>query len=135
MSYCSSGCYCPDYYKLINMDQKNYIIVKEISGILATLFSAITLIPQIYISCRTKGKETMSYSFLLITFLSVIFWFIYGLLIASVQTLLLEIVVGINVIILFSFKLAYNINQYKIKKQSSAPQIENNIDDSTENIE
>ena len=63
MSYCSSGCYCPDYYKLVGINEKNFIIVKETTGILATLFSAMTLMPQIFVAYKTKGKETMSYSF------------------------------------------------------------------------
>ena len=125
MSYCSSGCYCPDYYKIIGMDETYYIIFKEVIGIISGVLSGITLMPQIYIAIQTKGKETMNYSFLGITLLATIFWFIYGALLGSIQTIVLEIVVFTNVLILFICKLVYSVNQHKIKQKSQTLSIEN----------
>jgi len=107
------------------MDETYYIIFKEVIGIISGVLSGITLMPQIYIAIQTKGKETMNYSFLGITLLATIFWFIYGALLGSIQTIVLEIVVFTNVLILFICKLVYSVNQHKIKQKSQTLSIEN----------
>ena len=109
MSYCSSGCTCPDYYKIIGMDKTVYIIIKETIGIIAAFLTGITLMPQVYIAIKSKGEKTMNYTFLVITLFATIFWLVYGLLLGSLQTFILEVIVFINVIILFISRLIYQI--------------------------
>ena len=115
MSYCSSGCVCPDYYKIIGIDELQYTIYKEIIGSISAILTAITLIPQIIVSIKSKGKDSISYCFLFITFTSCIFWFIYGLLLGSISTILLQVIVVCNSLILFTCKLRYKYNKNKIK--------------------
>ena len=121
MSYCSSGCFCPDYYKLIGFEKVNYIIFKETIGIMASILTAITLLPQIYLAIHSHGKETMSPSFLVITMFATIFWFMYGILLGSLQTVVLEVIVFINVGILTICKIKYKV---------SVNLLENNLDNS-----
>tara|TARA_B110000967_G_C18844035_1_gene540959 strand:- start:491 stop:835 length:345 start_codon:yes stop_codon:yes gene_type:complete len=109
MSYCSSGCTCPDYYKIIGMDKTVYIIIKETIGIIAAFLTGITLMPQVYIAIKSKGEKTMNYTFLIITLIATIFWLVYGMLLGSIQTVVLEVIVFINVIILFISRLIYQI--------------------------
>ena len=68
-------------------------VVKEVIGIIATTLTGITLIPQIVIAIKTKGEKTMDIPFLFITFSATIFWIIYGYLLGSIQTVILEVIV------------------------------------------
>lgn len=55
----------------------------EIIGYLAGVLIAITMFPQLYISIKTKSVTGISLLMLIIFFLSMVCWVIYGLLIAN----------------------------------------------------
>jgi len=100
---CSGECICLEMPN-INDSQG---VVKEVIGIIATTLTGITLIPQIVIAIKTKGEKTMDIPFLFITFSATIFWIIYGYLLGSIQTVILEVIVFFNVIILSICKFVY----------------------------
>jgi len=100
---CYGECICLGIPKI----NDNHVIIKEVIGLIATILTGITLIPQIVIAIKTKGKQTMNIPFLFITLIATIFWLIYGYLLDSIQTVILEVVVFINVIVLFICKGIY----------------------------
>ena len=94
----SDSCVCYNF----NLDKlfsaETFIIVREIMGILAALTSAILFIPDMIITCKTKGEKAHNFVFLLLFLLGSLFWLIYGILIFSISTIMLEIFLIINII-------------------------------------
>ena len=103
----STSCVCynlnPD--KLFGVD--TYVIIREVMGILSACTSAILFIPDLIITCKTKGEQAHNFKFLLLFLLGAVFWLIYGILIASISTILLEIFLIININIILIIKCIY----------------------------
>jgi MtN3 and saliva related transmembrane protein len=80
----------------------------EIIGYLAGILITITMIPQIYVSLKTKSVKGVSLLMLIIFFSSMILWTIYGFLIKNYPLLitngLATIISGIQVIIKLKFR-------------------------------
>ena len=90
-----------------------YIIPREIIGTLATIFTAISLIPQICKTLKTKRVEDLSCLFLVFYSLSIVTWLIYGILLLSIQTVILELFLIGNMIFLIHLKIKYTLYQKK----------------------
>ena len=95
-------CYNLDPYNLTQ--NEIYNVVREIMGILSALTSAILFIPDIILTCKTKGKKSHNFKFLLLFLLGAFFWLIYGILIFSISTIILEIFLITNIGIILLFK-------------------------------
>ncbi|MCA9487845.1 MAG: hypothetical protein KC516_02690 [Nanoarchaeota archaeon] len=83
------------------------MIIVEIIGYLAGILVAITMIPQIKMSLKTKSVKGISTSMLLIFFSSMLLWTIYGILIKNYPLIITNgfatIISGIQVFIKFKY--------------------------------
>jgi MtN3 and saliva related transmembrane protein len=83
------------------------MIITEIIGYLAGILVAITMIPQIKMSLKTKSVKGISTAMLVIFFSSMLFWTIYGFLIINYPLIITNgfatIISGIQVYIKFKY--------------------------------
>ena len=83
------------------------MIITEIIGYIAGILVAITMIPQIKMSLKTKSVKGISTSMLLIFFFSMLLWTIYGILIKNYPLIITNgfatIISGIQVFIKFKY--------------------------------
>ncbi len=107
-------CYNTDLSNFVGRD--TFIIVRDIMGILAAVSSGILFIPDIILSCKTKGEKTHDFKFLALYLLGTIFWLIYGIMIYSISTIILELFLIINVAIISVIKCVYKINQRRLSR-------------------
>ena len=115
MTYCSSGCVCNDLNVLISgIPASDYNIIKEIAGWSACISSSIMFIPNIIVSIKTKGEKTMTFKFTLLFIISCIFWLIYGILINSLSTIILEIFLLCNAIFIVCLRCYYLYKRHKL---------------------
>ena len=114
MTYCSSSCVCSDLNTRLNLiDPEIYTIIKETMGILSAITSAVLFIPDVIITYRTRGEKSHNFNFLFIFLIGAIFWLIYGILIYSISTIILEIFLIINILIISFIKCANKYIKYK----------------------
>ena len=80
----------------------------EIIGYIAGILIAITMIPQLYVSLKTKSVEGVSLIMLIIFFISMVCWLIYGVLIKNYPLIIFNglatIVSGIQLFIKIKFQ-------------------------------
>jgi len=127
MSYCASACICSDLNtKYPFMGTENFIIIKETLGALAGVFSAIMFFPYVISTCKSRGKESISLNFIILTTASTFFWLLYGITIFSISTVILELFVLLNLagisimkFIAFYKKKRIETNQVIIENQSN----------------
>tara|TARA_Y200000002_G_C22678245_1_gene662960 strand:- start:707 stop:991 length:285 start_codon:yes stop_codon:yes gene_type:complete len=91
----------------------NYIIT-QVFGYLAAVTLTITLLPQLYLTCKTKEVENLSLGFLFLQNLTCILFLIYGVLLSEIPLMIANSVVGTQSLVLIFMKLKYrnrnNIN-------------------------
>jgi len=117
MSYCASSCVCRDVNILINsISEENYNIVKEIFGWLACVSSSIMFIPDIIYAIKTKGEKTITFKFMILFIISCIFWLIYGVLIKSLSTIILELFLLSNALLMSILRCIYFYRKHQLNK-------------------
>ena len=78
MSYCASSCICSDLNtRYPFMNTINFMIIKETLGALAGTFSGIMFIPYVISTCKSRGKESISLNFIVLTYTATFFWLLY----------------------------------------------------------
>uniref|UniRef100_A0A6C0B660 PQ loop repeat protein n=1 Tax=viral metagenome TaxID=1070528 RepID=A0A6C0B660_9ZZZZ len=115
----TSSCICYDLNINNILGAQPYIIIRETMGILSAVTSGILFIPDIIISCKTKGRRTHDFKFLILFLLGAIFWLIYAILIYSISTIILEIFLIINITIILIMKCIYYYHQRRLRLMSS----------------
>ena len=113
MSYCYSGCVCPSFVNFLHMNEHTFNIIKEILGSMACIISAFLFIPSIVHMFIKGNTENFSITFLIIFFMGCVFWLMYAIMIFSIQTILLEIFLIINLCIISVYK---RVLYYKKKR-------------------
>ena len=117
MSYCASSCVCRDVNILINsISEENYNIIKEIFGWLACISSSIMFIPDIIFAIKTKGGKTITFKFMILFIISCIFWLIYGVLINSLSTIILELFLLCNALLMSILRCKYFYKKHQLNK-------------------
>ena len=81
---------------------------KEIFGYLGAFFLTVTLLPQLYLTCKTKKIDDISYGFILLQIITCIFFLIYGLLLNAVPLMVANSAVLTQLLILGFLKLKYS---------------------------
>ena len=123
MSYCASSCICSDLNtRYPFMNTINFMIIKETLGALAGTFSGIMFIPYVISTCKSRGKESISLNFIVLTYTATFFWLLYGITIFSISTIILEVFVSLNLTIISIMKF---IAFYKKRKETTRDVIEN----------
>lgn len=104
MSYCYSGCICHSFVNVLHVNEYTFNIIKEVVGTIACIISAFLFIPSIVRMFIKGNTENFSVEFLIIFFTGCIFWLMYAIMILSIQTILLEIFLIINLCIISVYK-------------------------------
>jgi len=79
----------------------------EILGLIAAALTTSAFLPQVYKTWKTKNVEALSMPMLLLFFVGIIFWFIYGVFLGSLALILANgITIGSYALLIF-FKIKY----------------------------
>ena len=82
---------------------------KELFGYLGAATLIVTLVPQLYLTMRTKKVDDLSFGFLCLQQLTCIFFLIYGIKIDAVPLIVANSIVGTQGVLLIFFKIIYFI--------------------------
>jgi len=79
----------------------------ELIGTLAAILSTGSFLPQVFKTWKTKDAQSLSLPMVLMLFLGVCLWMVYGFLMNSIPVLASNVITGICIGILVFFKLKY----------------------------
>ncbi len=83
----------------------------EIIGLVAAVLTTSAFLPQVYKTWKTKDVSALSMPTLLLFFMGIILWFIYGIYINSLSLIIANgITIGSYALLIF-FKLKYAKNK------------------------
>ena len=91
-------------------------VLTDTFGYLAAVTLTITLIPQLYLTLKTKKVENLSLGFLLLQQLTCILFLVYGIMLNAVPLMVANSIVGTQGLILIFLKKIY---QKKRDEESS----------------
>lgn len=80
---------------------------KEIFGYLGAVFLTITLLPQLYLTYKTKKIDDLSYGFIGLQILTCIFFLVYGILLNAAPLMLANSIVLFQLCLLGGLKIKY----------------------------
>ena len=86
---------------LINID---YI---EIIGLIAAVLTTSAFLPQVYKTWKTKDVSALSLPMLILFFVGIVLWFVYGILMESLSMILANAITIVSAFFLIYFKLKY----------------------------
>ncbi len=82
----------------------------EILGLIAAVLTTAAFLPQVYKTYKSKDVTSLSMPMLLLFFVGIILWFIYGIFIESFSLMMANgITIGSYALLIF-FKLKYGKN-------------------------
>jgi MtN3 and saliva related transmembrane protein len=81
---------------------------KELFGYLGAATLIVTLVPQLYLTMRTKKVDDLSSGFLYLQELTCIFFLIYGIKINAIPLIVANSIVGTQGILLLFLKVVYS---------------------------
>jgi len=82
----------------------------EIIGLIAAVLTTSAFLPQVYKTYKSKDVSSLSMPMLLLFFVGIILWFIYGIIIESFSLMMANgITIGSYALLIF-FKLKYAKN-------------------------
>ena len=93
--------------------------IEDIFGYVGAGCLIVRLMPQIYLTWKSKSGKGLSYLFLLIELTACINFLIYSILIWSYPILIANAVAGICSILLIGLKTYYSLNPNIIPKESN----------------
>lgn len=91
-------------------------ILTETFGYLGAVTLTITLLPQLYLTLRTKKVDNLSLGFLMLQELTCILFLVYGILLKAVPLMIANSIVGTQGLLLIFLKKIY---QNKRDEESS----------------
>ena len=80
----------------------------EIIGLIAAVLTTAAFLPQVYKTWKTKDVSSLSFPMLVLFFIGIILWFIYGVLLQSLSMILANSVTIISAFLLVYFKIKYD---------------------------
>ncbi len=90
----------------------------EILGLVAAVLTTSAFLPQVYKTWKTKEVSSLSLPMLILFFVGIILWFIYGIYINSLSLIIANgITIGSYALLIF-FKLKYDKDKGKTDKIS-----------------
>ncbi|MCF8273803.1 MAG: SemiSWEET transporter [Flavobacteriaceae bacterium] len=81
---------------------------KEIIGFVAAFLTTAAFLPQVYKTWKTKDVSGLSLPMLLMFFIGVLGWLIYGVLKYSPSLIFANAITALSTFILVFFKIKYN---------------------------
>jgi MtN3 and saliva related transmembrane protein len=79
----------------------------EIIGLVAAFLTTAAFLPQVYKTWKTKDVTSLSFSMLIMFFVGVLLWLVYGIYIGSISMLLANSITLISAFLLLYFKIKY----------------------------
>jgi len=79
----------------------------EVTGLVASVLSSLTFMPQVYLVWKTKSVKDLSLAMMVIVFFSTVLWLIYGFSISSLPVVFCNGVICILSLILIYFKFSF----------------------------
>ncbi len=76
-------------------------------GFGAAILTTIAFLPQVYKTWKTKDVSSLSLPMLLLFFVGIVLWWIYGLLMKSASMLFANSITIVSAFLLIYFKLKY----------------------------
>ncbi|MDD7884572.1 SemiSWEET family sugar transporter [Flavivirga sp. 57AJ16] len=80
----------------------------EIIGFIAAILTTAAFLPQVYKTWKTKDVSSLSFPMLLIFFVGVLMWLIYGFLKNSTPIIFANTITIVSVFLLVYFKARYH---------------------------
>ena len=80
----------------------------EIIGIIAAVLTTSAFLPQVYKTWKTKNAKALSMPMLILFFVGIILWFVYGILINSFSLIIANGITIVSYTFLIYFKIRYN---------------------------
>lgn len=80
---------------------------KEFIGLAAALLTTFAFLPQVYKTWKTKDVSSLSLPMLLIFFIGIVLWLVYGILLNSPSMIFANSITVLSSILLLYFKLKY----------------------------
>ncbi len=84
--------------------------VNEIIGFGAAVLTTIAFLPQVYKTWKTKDVSSLSLPMLLLFFIGIVLWLIYGFLLHSPSMIFANSITVISSLLLLYFKIKYSKN-------------------------
>ena len=85
----------------------NDIDYVEIIGLIAAVLTTSAFLPQVYRTWKTKDVSGLSLPMLLLFFIGIVLWFVYGIYIESLSMILANAITIVSSFLLVYFKLKY----------------------------
>jgi MtN3 and saliva related transmembrane protein len=85
----------------------NNIDYVEIIGLIAAVLTTSAFLPQVYRTWKTKDVSGLSLPMLVLFFIGIVLWFVYGIYIESLSMILANAVTIVSAFFLIYFKLKY----------------------------
>ncbi|MFY0713345.1 SemiSWEET transporter [Seonamhaeicola sp. NFXS20] len=83
----------------------------EIIGLTAAVLTTSAFLPQVYKTWKTKDVSALSLPMLLIFFIGIVFWLVYGILEKSLSMILANTITIMSSFLLLYFKIKYGKRQ------------------------
>lgn len=83
----------------------NYI---EIIGFIAAILTTSAFLPQVFKTWRTKDVSGLSMPMLIMFFVGIIAWLVYGIFIKSPSMIMANAITTVSAFFLIYFKIKYN---------------------------
>lgn len=83
----------------------------EIIGLTAAVLTTSAFLPQVYKTWKTKDVSALSLPMLLIFFIGIVFWLVYGILEKSLSMILANTITIMSSFLLLYFKIKYSKRQ------------------------
>ncbi|WP_198027651.1 SemiSWEET family sugar transporter [Seonamhaeicola sp. S2-3] len=83
----------------------------EIIGLTAAVLTTSAFLPQVYKTWKTKDVSALSLPMLLIFFIGIVFWLVYGILEKSLSMILANAITIMSSFLLLYFKIKYGKRQ------------------------
>ena len=85
----------------------NNIDYIEIIGLIAAVLTTSAFLPQVYKTWKTKDVSALSLPMLLLFFVGIVLWFVYGIYIESISMILANGITIVSAFFLLYFKFKY----------------------------
>lgn len=79
----------------------------EVIGLIAAVLTTSAFLPQVYRTWKTKDVSGLSLPMLLLFFIGIVLWFVYGIYIESLSMILANAITIVSSFLLVYFKLKY----------------------------
>ena len=87
------------------MDRPFYI---ELIGLIAAVLTTAAFLPQVYKTWKTKDVSALSLPMLILFFIGIVLWLIYGIYLKSLSMILANGITVVSALLLLYFKIRYD---------------------------